>query len=240
MKRISKAALAATFALVPLAAGAITLLPPCTATGDCGISDILAVFINLAEFLLGIVGAVALGYFVYGGFVFILSRGNKGEVDRAFGILRSAAIGMAIIFLSGVLVRFTTRALTGGVSAIPTVGESCDPSKNPPVSVVKGTGLWISIPSGVNAEGRVVPESLECVKKENNPCKDGTACKDGKCVGDKSDCGMKDGTECANLNAALQKHGRTEVYKCISISSAKNCVRGLCLGTTADLACCLQ
>ncbi|MEK7546063.1 MAG: hypothetical protein AAB554_03215, partial [Patescibacteria group bacterium] len=90
MKRISKVALAAIFALAPIAAGAVTLLPPCTATGDCGISDILAVFINLAEFLLGIVGAVALGYFVYGGFVFILSRGSKGEVDRAFGILRSA------------------------------------------------------------------------------------------------------------------------------------------------------
>jgi len=219
MKRITKVALAATFAFAPLAASAITLLPPCTATGNCGISDMLGVFINLAEFLLGIVGAVALGYFVYGGFVFILSRGSKGEVDRAMGILRSAAIGIFIIFLSGVMVRFTTQALTGGTSAIPTVGETCKSGK-PGVSDPKGDGLWVSIPSGLK-DGKVIPESLECVKK-------GT--------------GMSKNGECVDLNAKLAEHGRTEKYTCIEISTAKNCVRGLCAGTGLDAnwACCLK
>ncbi len=221
MKRISKAALAALIAFAPLAAGAITLLPECTKTGNCGISDMLGVFINVAEFLLGIVGAVALGYFVYGGFVFILSRGNKGEVDRAFGILKSAVIGIFIIFLSGVFVRFTTRALTGGVSAIPTVGESCQRNGTPPnfgTSVVKGNGLWISIPAGIDGDGKVKPEVIVCVEKET---------------------GLTDGAECAKLNDALAKNGRPEKYKCINVSKAKSCVRGLCnLGS--DFACCLQ
>jgi hypothetical protein len=216
MKRIFKAATAAALALVPLAAGAISLLPPCTKLGNCGISDMLAVFINLAEYLLGIVGAVALGYFVYGGFLFILSRGNKGEVDKAMGVLRAATIGIFIIFLSGVLVRFTTQALTGGNSAIPTIGETCNPDTK--TSVLEGNGLWISIPSGLGDNGKPIPESLECVKKE---------------------VGLTPGAECGNLNAALTSHGRTEKYTCMKIGEASNCVRGLCnLGS--DYACCLK
>lgn len=219
MKRLFKAALPAALVLVlvPFAAEAITLLPPCTADGNCGISDILAVFINLAEFLLGIVGAVALGYFVYGGFRFIISRGNKSEVDAAMGTLKAATIGIIIIFLSGVMVRFTTQALTGGNSAIPTIGESCDPSSVPPKSVLSGDGLWISIPSGLGPDGTIVPESLECVKKES---------------------GLAAGADCQNLNAALASHGRTEKYTCIEISGAGNCVRGLC-NLDSNYACCI-
>lgn len=243
MKRLSWAAATAILTFAPLAAQAqIKLLPPCTATGNCGISDMLAVFVNLAEFLLGIVGAVALGYFVYGGFVFILSRGNKGEVDRAFGILRSAAIGIAIIFLSGVFVRFTTRALTGGTSAIPTIGESCD-SKGQ-TSAEKGDGLWVSIPAGVSQDGKIVPEGLICVKKETGACKDGSDCRGGKCT-DGSACGNTPGMECQNLNGILKERGRAtnaaESYYCqdVTIYTGTSCVRGLCAGLSAQYACCL-
>lgn len=218
MKRLSKAALVATFVLTPLAASAISLLPPCTATGNCGISDILGVFVNLAEFLLGIVGAVALGYFVYGGFVFILSRGNKGEVDRAFGILRSAVIGIFIIFLSGVLVRFTTRALTGGTSAIPTIGETCDSTTKK--SAEKGDGLWVSMPSGAGRDG-VIPEGLVCLKKETSA--------------------KKGGDDCVELNGELERRNRDERYHCIDVTTATtSCVRGLCSELPGQFACCVK
>ena len=217
MKRITKVALAAIIAFAPLAAGAITLIPACaTGEGNCGVTDILAVFINLAEFLLGIVGAVALGYFVYGGFVFILSRGNKGEVDKAFGILRSAVIGIFIIFLSGVFVRFTTQALTGGTSAIPTVGESCfyaSEYNQKSVLAKDANGLWVSIPAGTDADGKPIPEGIKCVKKD----------------------------DCVSLNQTLNDRNRADLakYKCIPVSSASSCVRGLC-NQPGDFACCLQ
>ena len=221
MKRLFKAATSAILVLAPLAAQAqIKLLPACTQSGNCGISDILAVFINLAEYLLGIVGAVALGYFVYGGFVFILSRGNKGEVDRAFGILRSAAIGIFIIFLSGVLVRFTTQALTGGQSAIPTVGETCDPGTQK--SSTKGTGLWLSIPGGTGPSGVYMPEGLRCIEKETSATKAGAPCK--------------------NLNDALAERGAAAGYTCMDVDTVKNgtCVRGLCSKLGGQYACCVN
>ena len=237
MKRLHRAFIAAFVALAPLAAQAqLKLLPSCATTsdpkqaGNCGISDILVVFGNLAEFLLGIVGAVALGYFVYGGFVFILSRGNRAEVDRAFGILRSAAIGVFIIFLSGVVVRFTTQALTGGTSAIPTVGESCNVASKK--SVAQGgagaDGLWVLMPEGIAQSGAVIPQSLVCIQKEDK-------------VPDKD---QKAGTKpypCGYLNEELKARQRPETYNCIDVGKATtSCVRGLCATFPAEFACCLN
>jgi hypothetical protein len=218
MKRFTRAAIPAILALAPFAASAqLKLLPPCTADGNCSISDILVVFGNLAEFLLGIVGAVALLYFVYGGFVFILSRGNKGEVDKAFGILRSAAIGIFIIFLSGVFVRFTIQALTGGSSAVPTVGENCDVGTQK--SNTKGAGLWVLMPAGVRPDGSVIPQGLLCLAKE--------------------DAAKKAGDDCLQLNKALSDRGRTEKYSCIDVNTATtSCVRGLCSQLSSQFACC--
>lgn len=218
MKRLTRISLPFLLAAAPLAASAqLKLLPSCTRSGDCGISDILVVFANLAEFLLGIVGAVALGYFVYGGFVFILSRGSKGEVDKAFGILRSATVGVAIIFLAGVMVRFTIQALTGGQSAIPTIGETCDPGTQK--SNMSGGGLWVSIPGGVLAGGQPIAEGLVCIGKET--------------------AALKGGDDCLNLNTELEGRGRQERYSCINVNDATtSCVRGLCSKLEADFACC--
>lgn len=197
---------------LPLAASAITLLPECARTSDpnlagqCAISDILAVFINLAEYLLGITGAVALGFFIYGGFTWVLSGGQKEKVQKGKDILRNAVIGIAIIFLSGVIVRFTTRSLTGGKSPVPIVGEDCDIQGG-------GAGLWISVPSGFDASGKLIPESIICVPK-------------------------RDG--CAALQGELEKRGRSEKYECVSLTAGegKTCVRGICPGG-ADNVCCL-
>lgn len=237
MKRLQRAFIAAFVALAPLAAQAqLKLLPPCATSsdpkiaGNCSITDILVVFGNLAEFLLGIVGAVALGYFVYGGFIFILSRGNKAEVDKAFGILRSAAIGVFIIFLSGVLVRFTTQALTGGTSAIPTIGESCNSvTKKSVAQGEKGAdGLWVLMPEGIAQSGAVIPQGLVCIKKE-----DKTATPD-----------QLKGTKpypCEYLNQELKDRKRPETYNCIDVSKATtSCVRGLCAKMPAEYACCLN
>lgn len=221
MKRFLRIVLPILLLTAPLAVAAqIKLLPPCTDTGNCGITDLLAVFLNLAEYLLGISGAVALAFFVYGGFNYILSRGEPARVKHATDILRSATIGIAIIFLSGVLVRFTIQALTGGTSAIPTIGESCNSATQK--SVEDGAdGLWVSIPTGKDASGALVPESLRCVKIETAAQK----------IGDK----------CLNLNGELAKRNLTIEYSCEDPNSSPftSCVRGLCPpALSAEVACC--
>lgn len=210
-----------TLALAPLAASAITLLPPCaTGEGNCGITDLLSVFINVAEYLLGISGAVALGFFVYGGFVYVLSRGKPEEVKKATSILTNAVIGIAIIFLSGVLVRYTTQALTGGQSLIPTVGESCNSKTQK--SDLKGDGLWVTIPAGTKSDGSSIPESLYCVAKEKSA--------------------VKGGDPCENLNKVLTDRNLPDLanYTCVDVGTASRCVRGLCSQLPANYACCLK
>ena len=213
MKRFLRTVLPVLLMTAPLAVAAqIRLLPPCTASGNCGITDILAVFINVAEYLLGISGAVALGFFVYGGFVYVMSRGKPDEVKKATGILTSAVTGIAIIFLSGVLVRFSTQALTGGTSAIPTLGEPC--SSTSKKTDPKGDGLWVSIPAGTDKNGKVVLEGLVCIKKD----------------------------DCKSLNAVLSDRNRTDLskYSCLDVTTASSCVRGLCPSQSANFACCLK
>lgn len=217
MKRLLRLALTAVLGLFPFVASAqIKLLPPCTATGDCGVTDILAVLVNVAEFALGIAGAVALFFFVYGGFMFILAAGDKGKVGKAVEILKSAVIGIAIIFLSGIIVRFTTQTLTGGASKIPVVGESCDPTAQKSVAPDNqaAKGLWISIPPGLDADGKIIPEELKCIPTRNG---------------------------CEELVKELQKRNRKDAYSCKPIQNATSCVRGLCTGAGqgADVACCL-
>lgn len=62
--------------------------------------------INVAKFLFGIIGALALGMFVYGGFVLILSQGNPEKVKQGTGIMIAAVTGLAIAFGAYFLVRF--------------------------------------------------------------------------------------------------------------------------------------
>ena len=221
-KRIYLAALLLT---LPFAAQAITILPPCTQSGDCGVSDILGVLVNIAEFLLSIAGAVAFGFFIYGGILYILGGADEANVTKAKDTLRNATIGLIIIFASGILVRFTQSALTGvsgnicSVSSAksgtcqPHIGDTCAQGEAP------NGALWISIPSGYtdaqNPAATFVPESLECISKDN----------------------------CGNLNSTLKSRNRSDLatYTCMDVSSpnATSCVRGLCKGG-ANIACCIK
>lgn len=216
MKRLFQAAATALTLFAPAAVQAqARLLPPCTATGNCSITDMLAVFGNAVEFLLGIVGAVALGYFIWAGFKLIYGMGRPDAIKSALAMMKNAVIGIVIIFSAGLIVRFTLRALTGGNSSVPAVGESCDPATKR--SVPNGAGLWVLMPGGATPDKKIILEGLVCIRKES---------------------GLTPGAGCANLNGALQERGRQETYRCIEATQGTGCVRGLCnLG--ADYACCL-
>ncbi len=215
-------------AFAPFAASAVTLLPPCTKTGDCGITDILAVFINIAEFLLAISGAVALGYFIWGGFQFILAGGKEDMVKTGKETIVRATIGIAIILLSGVMVRFVNEALTGKARNVCTVAgnkSGACVAKVGDTCKTEGNGaLWVSLPAGYTGKSdnpSPVPESLECIEKSPEPGIPG----------------------CEKLNKALSDRNRLPEgtkYSCVAVDNPNvlSCVRGLC-GGGAGSACCL-
>ncbi|MFA5420937.1 MAG: hypothetical protein WC280_02865, partial [Patescibacteria group bacterium] len=82
------------------------------AMGDYELNDVLRVGVRVTKIILGVVGSLALLFFVYGGVMFLISAGSSDKVSKAKGIIVNAVIGLAIVFLSYLIVQFVMNALT--------------------------------------------------------------------------------------------------------------------------------
>jgi hypothetical protein len=75
--------------------------------GECGdVTIFLVLMFNIIRYLFGIIGGVALLYFVYGGFILILSQGNTEKVAQGKAVIVAAVLGIVIAFGGYALVRF--------------------------------------------------------------------------------------------------------------------------------------
>lgn len=96
-------------------------IPPCALSSDIGsvekegecrsVSVFVTLLINLSAYLFTIVGALALLFFIYGGFTLILSRGATEQVKKGKDIMVAAIIGLVIVFGAYMLVRFLGEAV---------------------------------------------------------------------------------------------------------------------------------
>jgi len=68
---------------------------------------------NILKAGIGIVGALALLMFVYGGFRWLTSGGEPGKIQEGKDAMKWAAIGLVIVFASYALVGFVLKAFTG-------------------------------------------------------------------------------------------------------------------------------
>ena len=89
-------------------------LPPCVfekeVKGDCrDVTVFLVLMFNIITYLFSIIGGVALLYFVYGGFIMILSQGNSEKVAQGKGVIVAAVLGIIIAFSGYALVRFVGK-----------------------------------------------------------------------------------------------------------------------------------
>lgn len=78
--------------------------------GDREIPTIVGDAVRIA---LGVVGAIALALFVYGGFVWMSAGGNSARVGKGREILVWASIGLIVIFLSYAILQFIINTLIG-------------------------------------------------------------------------------------------------------------------------------
>lgn len=62
---------------------------------------------------LGVIGAVALALFVYGGFMWMTAAGNTSRVQKGREILIWATVGLVVIFTSYAVLNFVLDAITG-------------------------------------------------------------------------------------------------------------------------------
>jgi len=76
----------------------------CFENGNCQLEDLMQVFVNISDYILGIVGALALLLFVIGGFLFLISGGASKRVEQGKKMITGAAIGLLIVFGAYLLV----------------------------------------------------------------------------------------------------------------------------------------
>jgi hypothetical protein len=80
--------------------------------GACrSVSIFVILLLKFAAYLFTIVGALALLFFIYGGFTLILSRGSPDAVKKGKDILVASIIGLVIVFGAYMLVRFLGDAV---------------------------------------------------------------------------------------------------------------------------------
>ena len=80
--------------------------------GQCrSVSIYVVLLLNVANYLFGIVGALALLFFIYGGFTLILSRGSPEQVKKGTEIVAAAVIGLVVVFGAYMLVKFLGTAV---------------------------------------------------------------------------------------------------------------------------------
>ena len=79
--------------------------------GDYTLNDMLVVVIGASRWILGIVGALALAMFIYGGFTFLLSGGSSEKIGQARKIIVAAVVGLIIVFTSYIIIQFVLKSI---------------------------------------------------------------------------------------------------------------------------------
>lgn len=99
--------------LIPVLPVHAAIIPNCALSGSGGICCALLLVSNLARWILGIMGAVALGFFIYGGFLWITAVGQASKVEAGRKLMTNTVIGIIIIIFAWTAVNFVITSFTG-------------------------------------------------------------------------------------------------------------------------------
>jgi len=116
-------------------------------TGTEGIATVIG---RIIKGFLGMVGAIALLMFVYGGFLMLASGGKSEEISKGKNVLVWATLGLVVIFTSYILTEFAVmgismgvRSTGGGISGFgpgeDTTSSPTTPDLDKPCASVHGT-----------------------------------------------------------------------------------------------------
>ena len=73
-----------------------------------------AMILQLVNYALGLVGVLALGFIVFGGFLYITAHGESQQIEKAKGIIIYSVIGIIVVGLAAALVTFVIGSIIGG------------------------------------------------------------------------------------------------------------------------------
>jgi hypothetical protein len=72
--------------------------------GNCSLRDVVQFFVNIAKIILRFAGVAALLVFIYGGLLWITSRGAEEQIKKGKNVLQAGMMGLLIILFAYVLV----------------------------------------------------------------------------------------------------------------------------------------
>lgn len=75
--------------------------------------DLPSAIMSVVNYALIFVGVLALAFLVYGGFLYITSHGDSGQVTKAKDTIINAIIGIVVIGLAAAVVNFVIQAVAG-------------------------------------------------------------------------------------------------------------------------------
>ena len=85
----------------------------CRDTGICTIIEGLQVFVNISVFILGMIGSLVLLMFVYGGYLWVMSRGDSKRIENGKQTMVNAIVGMFLIFTAYAMINLTIAWIAG-------------------------------------------------------------------------------------------------------------------------------
>lgn len=88
----------------------------CGEKGTCSLVDIQTVFVNVGNWVLGVVGALVLLAYVVGGFYFLLSGlpGMEKYREKGKTALKMSTMGLVIVFVAYAAIQTLNNVLQGG------------------------------------------------------------------------------------------------------------------------------
>jgi hypothetical protein len=147
----------------------------CFYEGNCSLKDIMSVFANVGNYVIGIIASLVFLMYVIGGIFWIGSHGDKAWVEKGKKYIRNSTIGMLIVLFAYAGIQTLKLTLQTGEVSTEVATVICD-----------GTELTEDEPCGDNSrctEGICV--SLCELNRENKVCWDtsyfpgATECEDG-------------------------------------------------------------
>lgn len=103
-----------TRTLTPSACKVVTADSDETLKQYCGaykVDDFIILGIKATKIILGLVGTLAFGAFIYGGVMFLISAGRKDFIDKGKSAMTNAVIGLVIVFSSYLIIQFTLQTI---------------------------------------------------------------------------------------------------------------------------------
>lgn len=86
--------------LIPFVGQAVTLYNP------LGTTDVPTLIGKVLSVVIGVIGAIALAIFIYGGFLWMTSAGDSKNVEKGKNAMVYAVLGLIVIFSASTVMNF--------------------------------------------------------------------------------------------------------------------------------------